>query len=246
MGDNIGIVVRGVGFVAGGAVFWLIYFNLKDRLQPEPRRLLVVSFLLGGLAALLGLAGYRLAESLGAPLDPGITTSSVLIYCLVLVGPIEEGAKFLIARAVVFRWRQFDEPIDGLIYSSGVAVGFAGVESLLYLPHIDWPHQLARALASPLTHSLFAASWGCGISRARFGGGSRLSRFSWQAVPLALSMMLHGLYDFLLIGMGATVPASGIALVLWLFLIISARHLVRRGTRPYVSSQAMKETSEGP
>jgi RsiW-degrading membrane proteinase PrsW (M82 family) len=227
VGEGIGIAIRGIGFVAGGAVFWLIYFDLKDRLRPEPRRLLVVAFLLGGVAALLGLAGYRLAEWLGAPVDPGVTASSVLLYCLLLVGPIEEGAKFLVARAVVYRWRQFDEPIDGLIYSSAVAVGFAAVESLLYLPYLDWPHQLARSLASPLTHSLFAAIWGFGLSRARFGGGSRLFRWLWQALPLVLSMVLHGLYDFLLIGVGATIPASGIALVLWLFLIVHARRLVR-------------------
>jgi hypothetical protein len=40
-------------------------------------------------------------------------------------------------------------------------------------------------------------------------------------------MVLHGLYDFLLIGVGATIPASGLALVLWLFLIVYARRLVR-------------------
>ena len=45
--------IRGAGFVAGGAAFWLVYFYLKDRLQPEPRRLLLGAFLPGGLSALI-------------------------------------------------------------------------------------------------------------------------------------------------------------------------------------------------
>jgi len=220
--------------VAGGAVFWLIYFDLKDRLKPEPRRLLLLAFLLGGLAALLGLAAYRLAEWLGAPVSPGESQSEILLYCLALVGPIEEGAKFLVARALIFRWKQFDEPIDGLIYASAVAVGFAAVENLLYLPHLDWPEQLARALTSPLTHSLFAAIWGLGLIHARLHAPTRGARFLLQALPLAASMLLHGFYDFLVIGPGATLPASGIVLVLWLWMIVWARSVVRGRSRPYL------------
>jgi hypothetical protein len=44
--------VRGVGFVFGAALFWIGYFDLKDRLRPEPRR---------------ALLAYRVAPSLGLP-----------------------------------------------------------------------------------------------------------------------------------------------------------------------------------
>jgi RsiW-degrading membrane proteinase PrsW (M82 family) len=234
VGENVGMLIRGAGFVAGGVVFWLIYFNLKDRLQPEPRRLLLLAFLYGGLAALVGLAAYRLAEWLGAPEFPGAGRWELLLYCLALVGPIEEGAKFLVARALIFRWKQFDEPIDGLIYASAVGVGFAAVETLLYLPHLDWPRQLARALTSPLTHSLFAAIWGLGLIQARLRASGRGTRFLLQALPLAASMLLHGFYDFLVIGPGATVPASGIVLGLWVWMILYARRVVRGRSRPYL------------
>jgi RsiW-degrading membrane proteinase PrsW (M82 family) len=171
-------LLRGVGFAVGGALFWLQYFDLKDRLQPEPRRLLVLAFLLGFVAAGLGLGLYRLAALVGLPDYPGPSTRSILL--------------------------QFDEPIDGLIYSSAVAIGFASLESLLYAPHAGGPELLARTLTAPLTHSLFAAPWGLGLAHARLVAGSRSSRLLWQVLPLLGGMLLHGLYDFALLAYDAT------------------------------------------
>jgi hypothetical protein len=51
------------------------------------------------------------------------------------------------------------------------------------------------------------------------------SRFMRQALPLALSMCLHGLYDFFLLGYDATLGASGVVLVLWGVVIYVARRM---------------------
>jgi RsiW-degrading membrane proteinase PrsW (M82 family) len=221
-------LLRGVGFAAGGALFWLLYFDLKDRLQPEPRRLLVVAFLLGFVAAGLGLGLYRLTALAGLPDYPDPSTRSILFYTMVLVGPIEEGAKFLVARVVIFRWKQFDEPIDGLIYSSAVAIGFASLESLLYAPHAGWPELLARAITAPLSHWLFAAPWGFGLAHARLAVRSPAGRLLWQVLPLLGAMLLHGFYDFALLAWDATWLAAGLALVLWLAIMVHARRLLHR------------------
>jgi RsiW-degrading membrane proteinase PrsW (M82 family) len=231
LSTHAALYIRGLGFVAGGALFWLMYFDVKDRLRPEPRRLLVLAFLIGGGSAFVGVALYRLAAWSGLPGDPGTTQLSILLYCLLLVGPIEEGVKFLGARALVFRWKQFDEPIDGLVYAGAVAIGFASVENVVYLPYLHWPEQLARALASPLTHSLFSALWGFGTARAFFESRTRTSRLLWQALPLVLAMVVHGLYDYVLLAHDATFVASAVALVLWIILIVYAR----RATRPHAT-----------
>lgn len=215
--------------IVGGALLWLIYFDFKDRLQKEPRLLLLAAFGLGGLSAVLGLGVYGLAEQVGFPASPGHTPGQILRFCLLGVGPVEEGCKFLVARALVFRWRAFDEKIDGLVYSAAVAIGFATFENFLhlfYLPYLDTSEQLARAAVSPLTHSLFAAIWGFGVSRALFGVRSRLARWLWQAGPLVLSMLLHGFYDALLIGWDATLPASATVAVIWAFVLWNARRVL--------------------
>ena len=40
------IQLGGLGVAAAGALFWLFYYDLKDRIRPEPRRLLIVAFVL--------------------------------------------------------------------------------------------------------------------------------------------------------------------------------------------------------
>ena len=219
----------GAAAIVGGALLWLIYFDFKDALQKEPRILLLAAFALGGLAALLGLGVYVVAGWLGLPTSPGHTTEQILLFCLLGVGPVEEGCKFLMARTVVFRWRAFDEKIDGLVYSAAVAIGFATFENflnLVYLPYLDGTEQLARAAVSPLTHSLFAAIWGFGVSRAFFGVRSRAARWLWQAGPLLVSMLLHGFYDALLIGWNATIPASATIALIWGFVLWNARRVL--------------------
>lgn len=217
--------VRGVGFVFGAALFWIAYFDLKDRLRPEPRRALLAAFALGGLSAGVAWLAYRALPALGLPPDPGSSARSIVPYCLLVVGPIEEGAKFLVARAVLVRMPAFDEPIDGLVYAAVVAVGFASVENLLYLAHLPWTEHLARSLASPLTHSLFAAVWGFGLARARFAARSRWSSAGWQLGTLALAMAFHGVYDAIVLASGALWTAAAIVLGLWTFVIVRARHL---------------------
>ncbi len=224
----MGIGLRALGLAVGGALFWLVYFNLKDHLRPEPRRLLLAAFALGNLSAVVALGGFRLAELLGAPAWPGAGEAAILVYCLGLVGPLEEGAKFLVARLTVYRSRDFDEPIDGIVYAATVAIGFATVENLLFATYLGAGEQVARSLASPLTHSLFAAVWGFGIARARFDARSAVGRLTWQGGTLVSAMALHGLYDFVLLAWGAAYLAGGIALVLWLALIAHARAVVRR------------------
>ncbi len=217
----------GVGVVFAGAFAWFVYFRLKDPARPEPLGALAIAFAMGIAAAVLALFAYRALPSLGLPAGPGGTVGSVFVFCVFLVGPIEEGAKFLVAKTTVFHFREFDEEIDGLVYASAVALGFASLENVLYLPHLEWPQRIARTLATPLSHSLFSAVWGFGVAHAAFHAGCRRARFAWQAGTLAIAMFLHGLYDHVLLAHGGTLAAGGIVLLLWVFVIAKAKAVVR-------------------
>lgn len=230
--DNLIVWGRGFGLVAGAGLFWLQYFDLKDYLHPEPRRMLVLSYFLGAAAAGVGLALYRLFEFFGVPDDPGNTPTAILLYCFLVVALIEEGVKFATARLIVFRTIHFDEPIDGLVYSSAIAIGFASIESLIYTPLLSWPYQLARDVTAPLTHSLFSSIWGFGCAYAFFRSRTRVQKISWQIFSVFAAMAAHAVYDFFLLSQNATYVASLIALVLWAMLIGRARHIVH--LRPIV------------
>ena len=81
--DNLIVWGRGVGFIVGAGLFWLQYFDLKDFLRPEPRRMLALSYLLGAGSALVGLALYDLIPFLGGPEDPGGTLANTFLLLAV-------------------------------------------------------------------------------------------------------------------------------------------------------------------
>jgi len=222
------VLLRGIGFIFSGTLFWFVYFNIKDRYKPEPRRLLLRTFILGILSGGLGI--YKVLDLIGISTDDVFALSQSLLRCILLIGLVEEGVKFLAARLIVFRWKSFDEFIDGMIYASALAIGFAALENFIYMPYLSWPLQLTRTLSSPLTHSLWAIIWGLGISRAFFLTNSRTKRFLWQSGTLLLSAVLHGLYDFFLFSYEKTYLASGIVLVVWIFLIVRVSRLNRTET----------------
>ncbi|MDT7578628.1 MAG: protease PrsW, partial [Pseudonocardiales bacterium] len=129
----------GVGGVVVGALCALLpvgpvvaTFLWIDRWEPEPPRLLLIAFLWGAcfaaLSALLinSSAAYVVDEILGK--GSGDVVGSTVIAPLV-----EEALKgsFLIG-LLIFRRREFDGIIDGIVYAGLTAAGFAFTENILY------------------------------------------------------------------------------------------------------------------
>ncbi len=217
--------IAGVGVVLAGALVWLVYFRWKDR-HPEPLRLVAMAYLSGAVAVGLALLGYLAAERLGLPTEKGESVGSVARFCLLTVGPVEEGAKFLTAWLLFFRHRECDEEIDGLVYATAVALGFASFENVLYLPHVEWPARLARAISTPLAHSVFAAIWGLGWARGKFESKSRLARIAWPGLTLLAAAIVHAAYDLAILAHGATLVAGVLVFSIWGWLVLRAKVLV--------------------
>ena len=217
-----------LGVICASAVFWMQYVQLKDSRKPEPRRRLFMAFGLGIVAWLLAMLASMGLDALGfteIKLGERLWTAR---FCFLIVGPIEEGSKALLAYLFVFRWREFDEPIDGFVYAAAIALGFASAESFYNVPDLGWQEQLARTAALPITHVLFSAIWGFGAGYAHCCVTGRTRRKCWQIGSLALGMFAHGLYDFLILAYQATYVTSGLALGIWIFVIWRAKSCVRQ------------------
>jgi len=221
-----------LGVILASAIFWMQYVQLKDARQPEPRKHLLMAFGLGIVAWGFAVLCFIAIEATGVP---GIKFGDApwsAVYCFLIVGPLEEGAKILVAYLIVFRWSAFDEPIDGFVYAAAISLGFASVENFYNLPDLTWPDQLARTAALPITHTLFSAIWGFGAGHAHFCVPPGPRRTLWQAGSIALGMFAHGLYDFLILAYQATLVTSGLALALWLFVILRAKACVQQPATP--------------
>jgi RsiW-degrading membrane proteinase PrsW (M82 family) len=222
--------VVGVAIALAVVLAWGAYFRWKDH-HPEPVGHVAFALLLGAVAAGIALLVYRGVGLAGGPVDRGDGVGSAWRFCLLVVGPIEEGAKALVVLALIVPLREFDEESDALVYATVVALGFSCVESVLYLPLESWQARIARALATPLSHAVFASVWGFGLGYAAFHARSRLVGAVVVVATLALSAAAHGAYDALLLAHDATLPAGGVVLVLWIALVLRARRVVARLAR---------------
>lgn len=208
--------------------FWSGYHYYKDRHLPEPAANLATCFLLGIVAAGvsrllyegLGMVGLRYdatALAIEGPL-------ALLAYALLAIGPIEELAKLLPFLLIALRFRAFDEPLDGIIYASFIALGYAAVENVLYLPYLTSAEAVARGFASPLVHAMFASVWGYYVGRSYLQAGTWLST---SLLSVAVAAALHGTYDFLVLSEPwFALPLSAVLmLTIWIWRMLLIRGL---------------------
>jgi len=218
-------------------VFWVAYHLHVDRHIPEPAGYLALAFFLGVISFYLGLVMYSALDLINQRQDAFLLAESNLralfAYSLLVIGPIEELVKMLPFLVVVLRFREFDEPIDGVIYASFIALGFAGVENLRYLQFLSPAEAYARGFAGPVIHIVFASIWGYYIGRNYLCG-----RPVWATVliTLAITSMLHGLYDFIVIGLPPAMLAISASLIagiwIWRLFLIRDLHAAPPGRCP--------------
>ena len=217
--------------VVAPVIFWAAYHYYKDRHLPEPIGNLILSFLLGIASFYVGIAMYRGLDLIGLRFDAYSLAESnrlgLFVYSILVIGVIEELAKFLPFIPVVLRFKAFDEPLDGIIYASFIALGFATVENIQYLQFLEAPEAIARGFAAPLVHIIFVSIWAFHTGVAHLKGKNVLATgLAW----LAVAALLHGSYDFLVIAMPlSALPAAALlVLAVWLWRMHLIRELTRR------------------
>jgi RsiW-degrading membrane proteinase PrsW (M82 family) len=216
----------GASLAGAGAAVWVAYLRWKDRRRPEPWWWMAGAVVVGALAVGLALLGYRFADTLGRVASWEALTGPWpgAIGVALTIGVVEEGAKLLPVLAIALGSAHFDELWDGPIYAGAAAIGFATAETVaLFAAGETAPVEtLARALAAPITHVLFAAPWGLGLARWRLEG-----RPGCFAAGLGASVVLHGAYDLLLARPGFHLAATGVVLALWTWMLWTAHRLGR-------------------
>jgi RsiW-degrading membrane proteinase PrsW (M82 family) len=210
-------------------LFWSAFHYHKDRHLPEPVGNLALCFFLGCLSAGISRLLYEGLGYLDLRYDAvelGLDNlGGLFAYAVLAIGPIEEFAKLLPFVVVVLRFSAFDEALDGIIYASFIALGYATVENLYYLQYLTTIEAVGRGFAAPLVHAMFASVWGYYLGRSYLGTGSLWSA-GLLAIPLA--MFLHGIYDFLVLAAPlSALPLSAVLMLLiwiWRILLIRGIH----------------------
>ena len=206
----------------------LLWLVVAADSRPEPPRIVWISVVLGALscipAALLELWLQRHVPITSA------TPLGAFATALLFAGIPEESIKVSIIAAIALRARDFDEPMDGVVYGTAVGLGFAAVENLLYVAsNTNWAFvAIMRGVLSVPGHGAFGAIAGTYIARARFGGAlgahrtSHLRRLRLFFSAWFIPVVLHTLFDGSLFSLGKLTPeaANTAAGATWFWLML--------------------------
>ena len=208
------------------AVLLLVQIYRADRLEKEPRGLLVKLLLMGLLSTGLAAVTEQIGEGLLVSwLDPDSLAHRFLLF-FVVVAVSEEGFKYLLLRRVTWRHPAFNCQFDGVVYSVFVSLGFALWENIQYVSMYGMETALVRAVTAVPGHACFAVFMGVWYGMAKryeFAGEFRKSK-SARRYAVIVPALLHGIYDF------TATMSQGISLIFVAFVVlmfIVASRLVR-------------------
>ncbi len=219
------IVLLLVSLVPG--ILWVWFFYRKDRAEPEPKPLVMKAFLYGAISVLP-------AAFIEAPFRQFITGRApdlltLLVISVLVVGLVEETSKFVAMHVAAFNSHEFNEVMDGVVYGVAAGLGFAAVENLFYSARFGIAIGAFRAFITDLAHASFSGIAGYYLGRAKFDRGHAAALI---ARGMITAILLHGLYDFLIIA-GLVPPAFGIVMVLATYAYLNTKIVKARRASPF-------------
>ncbi len=194
-------------------LLWLWFWLQEDKLHPEPKNRLALTFFGGMVSVLVVLPIEKLIYGFIGDLRPAT---------IILWSAVEEICKFAAVYFIAIHNKDTDEPIDAVIYMITGALGFSALENTFFLWNIVDNGLLLqtfitgnmRFVGATLLHT--ASSAVVGILYALYFYRSTLKKELALFIGLIIAIVLHSLFNLLIIR-----SEQGIFLVfagLWLLL----------------------------
>jgi RsiW-degrading membrane proteinase PrsW (M82 family) len=172
----------------------LILLYLRFKLSTPPYALLARSFLWGAVSIGMVLIVQIVANYFD--LDRLGSLRRILFYSLVIMAFFSELAKFFFLKVFIYPRDDFRSPVDGIIYSVMISMGFAtmnNILSLINIPHLDV--NLTNAFTSGPANVIFGVLMGFFVGV----GKMRRIRFMDSMTGLGAAVLFHALYGFCLL-----------------------------------------------
>ena len=202
IGANAGVQSLALGFVFAVIPLGIVLpaFLWLDRFEPEPRGRLAFALGWGAcVATVVSLVFNTTADAILTRSGAGAGAAAV-----VSAPVVEETTKGLVVLLILlFRRKDFDGIVDGVVLAGISAAGFAATENILYLASAANQTGtgglvtvfVLRGLILPFTHPLFTSFTGLGL------GISVMARRRWvrTAAPITgwvIAMGLHALWNW--------------------------------------------------
>jgi len=202
------------------ALLWLWFWRKEDRLHPEPRRRVALTFLGGMVAVLLVLPVEKLIYA--------HTGNNFSPFTITLWALTEELFKFIAIYFIAFRSKEMDEPIDPVFYMITGALGFSALENTFFLYNLIGDGLFTqsiitgnmRFLGATLLHTASSATIG-----VLYGLGFYKNLFTKRILlftGLLASVVLHTIFNLLIIESGKEIffIFAGIWVIITLLMVV--------------------------
>lgn len=214
----------GAALAFPAAIVYLTVPRLLDRYDPEPAYALAMAVGWGGIAA----CGFSaLVNSIVGELFGELAST------VVSAPVVKEATKgVLVLGFFYFLKREFDGIVDGIIYATFVAIGFAAVENVIYYAKAGLDEGgdairmtfCLRGLLTPWAHPLYTSMTGLGVGIAREATRPWL-RFAAPVAGYSAAVFLHALWNGSAVLLGSLGGGGALlffcSIALWLLLVLA-------------------------
>ncbi len=177
------------------ALFWLWFWLRENKERPEPKGLILITFILGMIAVILVIPVQKFIQ--------GVYTDQT--QQVALWASIEEIAKYFAVALIALQSTYLEKPIDYVMYFIVAGLGFAAMENILFLIKPLAGNEMTvgiltgnlRFLGSTLLHALSTGLVGIAIGISV--GKNNFIRFLYTIVGIVIAITLHSVFNFFII-----------------------------------------------
>jgi RsiW-degrading membrane proteinase PrsW (M82 family) len=168
------------------------YIYFRDKYEREPIGLLLLSLFFGALTVIpvLFLEGFLSGFS---SLFSGLGKAAWNAF--VVAAFSEELFKYVALYLLIWKRKEFNDKLDGIVYAVFISLGFAAVENVLYVMGNGFGTGITRAITAVPAHAIFGITMGFYFGMAKF---YEKKRYQLKQKALLYPIILHGIYDFIL------------------------------------------------
>lgn len=176
---------------------FLYWIYKRDKYDKEPLIKLFKYFVLGIIVSLISIFSERFLIKFDIYQD----IISDLYISFIVAAFTEEVLKAIILIPTLAKEKDFNEKLDGIVYSVSLSLGFATVENIIYLMKENLESSielgLTRGLISIPAHIMFAITMGYYISKFKFEK-NKDKKIKYLIKSVIIPILLHGIFDFIL------------------------------------------------
>ena len=226
IGIETGPVALMLGFVTATipVPIYIVLVLWIDRYEAEPLWMLATAFFWGAFIATF--FAFLLNTTSGTIVGVLTNAEAGEAFAAVVSAPIVEEIGKALILFIFFFWRkdEFDGVVDGIVYASLAALGFAMSENILYYGKAAatgggealTATLIVRGFFAPFSHPLFTSLTGIGLGLARQSTNIAI-KFITPIIGLFMAIFMHSLWNA-----SAVFGGGGVFVIIYVLVMVPA------------------------